>query len=156
MALLLVMSAFVRVSGKEPQPFPKHRQWHGFWWSVRHGIGRWLDLLPFLRVPVLCWWARMIVLSIIMHSLSWSAARCWKIRWITALSHQGRSRRCTFFHSPNRTAASLTVFLELGMTQADGFPVGLVMFCHIVYQIIIGRKLCQSRLCSCSGVDDSL
>lgn len=30
--------------------------------------------------------------------------------------------------------ASSTVFLALGMTQADSFPAGLVMSCRIVYQ----------------------
>ena len=49
-------------------------------------------LAVFFRAPALCWWARTIVASIIMYSLSWSLPNSLKMRSKTPL----------FAHLPKR------------------------------------------------------
>ena len=63
---------------------------------------------PFLRAPALCWWARTMVASIIMYSLSRSSAKALKIRAKTPLSHHLRKRLWVFFQSPNRSGSHAT------------------------------------------------
>jgi hypothetical protein len=61
---------------------------------------------PFFGAPVLCWWARTIVLSIIAYSLSGSAAKCLNIRFQTPALAKRLKRRCVLFQSPKRSGRS--------------------------------------------------
>src|SRR5208283_1108011 len=63
-------------------------------------------LAVFFRAPALCWWARTMVESIIMYSLSWSPAKILKMRAKTPLLAHRPWRWWTIFQSPKRGGRS--------------------------------------------------